>query len=52
MPMIAPIAAIIGTAIGVGGQIMAGQAQAKQGRQMQQAEDYNAQVSRQNAQAI
>ena len=51
MPMIAPIAAIIGTAVSVGGGLMAANAQAQQGRQMQQAENYNAAVARQTAEA-
>jgi hypothetical protein len=49
--MIAPIAAIIGTAVSVGGGLMAANAQVQQGRQMQQAENYNAAVARQTAEA-
>lgn len=52
MPWIAAVAAIAGTAVSVGSQVMAGQAQAAQGRQMQKAEEMNALVSRNNAEAI
>jgi hypothetical protein len=49
--MIAPIAAIIGTAVTVGGGLMAANAQRQQGLEMQKAENYNAQVARQTAEA-
>jgi hypothetical protein len=51
MPFIAPIAAIAGLGISVAGGIMAANAQQQQGRQMQQAENYNAAVARQTAEA-
>ena len=46
------IASLVGTGVAVAGQVMQGQAQAAQGRQMQAQENLNAMISDQNAKAI
>lgn len=48
---VAAVGSIAGTALAVGGGIMSANAQQQQGRQMQQAENYNAAVARQTAEA-
>ena len=50
--LLAVDAALIGTAAAIGGQMYSGQQQAAQGRQMAAQESLNANIGRQNAQAI